>query len=55
MRPKILIVDDQETVRNMILLMLAGRGEESDFDTFTVNDGKSACDIYTNTQYKLVQ
>lgn len=45
MKPKILIVDDQETVRNMILLMLAGKGEETDFDTFTVNDGKAACDI----------
>ena len=43
MKPKILIVDDQATIRNMIELMLSGENEQ--FDTITAESGKEACQL----------
>ncbi|PCH68220.1 MAG: hypothetical protein COC01_04255 [Bacteroidetes bacterium] len=43
MKSKILVVDDQATIRNMIELMLSG--EEEQFDTITAESGKEACQL----------
>ena len=49
-RPKILVVDDEKSMREFLEIMLAKEG----YETIVANDGEQACEILDKETFDLV-